>query len=109
MSMPSHDRVGKALDYLVTTDEELASFYAAKESGEYLLKHLIARVGLESGEKSSAARNEQALASDAYVEAIENLRDTVMELKHIEAKRKTEALVIDVWRTWNANQRKGNI
>ena len=109
MSTPSVERVGKALEYLVETDEPLGALYAAQDAGSFLLKHLVARLGLESGEKSAAARQEQALASDEYVTAIEALQETVAEYRHMEAKRKTESLLIDVWRSVNASKRQGNI
>ena len=106
MTMPSEDRVGKALTYLAETDLEFGQLAAAKDSEEYLLKHHVARLGLESGEKSSAARDEQAKASDEYVDLIEKHKDTSAEFYAMQAKRKTEALIIDVWRSWNANRRQ---
>ena len=106
MTMPSEDRVGKALTYLAETDKELGILYAAKDAGEFLLKHTIASIGLESGEKSSAARQEVALASKGYVDAVNELRETISAYKAMEAKRKTESLIIDVWRSFNANRRQ---
>ena len=107
MTMPSEDRVGKALTYLAETDEEFGRLAAAKDAEEYLLKHHRARLGLESGEKSAAGQENQALASDEYVSYVEALQDICAAYYAMQAKRKTEALIIDVWRSFNANKRQG--
>ena len=105
MSMPSETTTGDALRYLAETDLEFGQLEGAKDSGEYLLKHHIARLGLESGEKSAAAQNTQALATDDYVRLVEDLTQTAAEFYAMRAKRKTASLIIDVWRSYNANRR----
>tara|TARA_R110000772_G_scaffold4094_3_gene14461 strand:+ start:3710 stop:4033 length:324 start_codon:yes stop_codon:yes gene_type:complete len=107
--MPSDERVGKSITYLVETDEPLAVLRAEKDAAEYLLKHHKARLGLESGEKAASAQENQAFASDEYKQLIEDLRQISAEFYTMEAKRKTEALIVDIWRSFSANTRKGNI
>lgn len=105
MSIPTISEVGDALRELAETDAEFGQLEAAKDAAEFLLKHHIARLGLESGEKSAAAQHTQALATDDYVRMIEDLRLTCAEVYTMRAQRKTKALAIDVWRSYNANQR----
>jgi hypothetical protein len=105
MTMPSETDTGDALRFLATTDLELGQLQANKDAAEYLLKHHVARLGLESGEKSAAAQNTQALASEDYHSHVEALRETSAEFYALRAQRKTAELTIDVWRSYNANRR----
>lgn len=109
MGMPNDETTGKAVAYMAETDLEFGQLHSNKDAAEYLLKANRARLGLESGAKSAAAQEAQALASDEYANLVEDLRELSAEYYGMEAKRKTAALIIDVWRTTAANSRKGNI
>lgn len=56
-----------------------------------------------------AAREAMALASPEYQEVVEELKDCITELETLLTKFKAAELVIDVWRTMNANKRRGHI
>jgi hypothetical protein len=102
------ERADKALRYLVETDESAAvaktemerAEFAAKAIKDAIFKRLDGSVA--DRQADAGASNEYALAMNHYfacMEIFEGLRN----------KRQTEALVIDVWRSVQANQRKGNI
>jgi hypothetical protein len=105
MTIPTMTETGDALRFLQNTDLEMGQLQANKDAAENMLKHHVARLGLESGEKSAAAQLTQALASDDYHSHVEALRDTSAEFYALRAQRKTAELKIDVWRSDNANRR----
>ena len=106
-TMPDESKVASALNFLALTDEEHAGLKAAKTASEYMLKHHKAQAMLSSDEKSMAGKEAQAYASQAYANAVEDLRETIVELETVAAKRKRAELTIDVWRSLNANRRQG--
>jgi len=104
--MITEDRLQKALTYLAETDEELAQLKANVERAEYLKKRVRAAVFL-----SASGPVEERKAKAEVSQEVENIeRDYTRALvayEHIAAKRKTEALIVDVWRSINANRRQG--
>ena len=107
MSMPNEERLSAALDYLASTDEEVAQHKAAKTSQEYLMKKAKAIVLLASKQSSNPLKEAEYYASDEYEQSIATHHDTIVELETLLAKRKRAELTIDVWRSLNANRRQG--
>ena len=106
--MISQQRMEKALKYLAETDEEYAYAKTHALKMERKAKSVFRVMFLaESG--TVAEREAKADKSNEYQEASEAEFTAKTHLEHIKAKRDTEALVIDVWRSLNASQRRGNV
>ncbi len=106
--MISEDRLTKAMQYLATTDERAAELKAAVESSEYKAKVTKATVFLHitgtvaEREATAVQANE---TKDAYREHFQAIRD----YQAVANKRELERLVVEVWRSENANRRVGNV
>ena len=106
--LPTEKDVSKCLDYLKQTDEEEANLGAMVKGLEEYKKVVKALAFLDAG-GSAAERTEKAYASEEYKLFIEKMENARADHDIILNKRKTAELTIDVWRSINANQRKGNI
>lgn len=104
--MISDDRAEKALRYLAETDEPAALAKAECERAEFAYKrtkdaiftHLDGTVG---DRQAQAAQHPKTIeAHDRYVE-------TIRAWAHFQNKRETERIVLDTWRTIQANRRQG--
>ena len=106
--MINEARLEKALSYLAQTDEPCAELKADVDRSEYKAKSLKAAcfLHLEGGvaEREAKALQEQAVM-DAYMLHFRAIRD----YQAMANKRALEVLVVDVYRTISANQRRGNI
>lgn len=98
----------KYLTYLAETDEAYAQARAAVKAAEYTLKVVKAKEYL-AHTGTQAEREQVAYASEDYQKVLEDLRDVTREAETMAAKRKTAELAIEVFRSLNANQRRGNI
>jgi hypothetical protein len=116
--MISDERCSKALHYLATTDEDAAELKTQVARMEYLVElarkrgFLMAEGSLllmAEGSISIEARKALAEVSDNVKQAQENYLSALLSFEKIRAKRVTEALIIETWRTVSANQRSGNI
>ena len=98
--MVSDDRAEKALTYLVQTDEQCALAQSYWE-GLHQLRHQAEGYSVKEKERT---KNDGTF--NEYCEKVEEARTNYLKMKN---KRATEALVIEAWRTVNANKRRGNI
>lgn len=98
-------RAAKAVEYLVETAAELAAAKAELTKREHMLKVVKAMSMRQSGEKSAAAQEAQALASPAYLSAINELAAAEQAYQELRAMREAAIARIDYWRSMNANQR----
>lgn len=92
--------------YLATTDDQCAALRADMERSEYKAKAVKAVI-FKTGAGSVADRNAEA---DAHAEtcAAYEAHFKAMHAYHAMAnKRATEAIVVDTWRSMNANRRQG--
>ena len=99
----------KALEYLKGTDKEAArakSYAAALDDAK---KTVLAFVYNDLTEGSAADRQKKAEGSDDYHSHLEKLRKANEEWETLRNKRKSAELQIEMWRSINSNQRKGNI
>lgn len=106
MSLPDEDRVSKAVDYLVKTDEPWARACAALEAAEMAAKQEREIAFLEAegtqGEKAAKANSSgRVKLAGKAVEA------AVFEKEILKARRGTALVVIDVFRTLEASKRRG--
>lgn len=96
--------VEEALQELALLDDKEAELKAARDYGEAKLKEIYSECFLDcSG--TVAERESYARTSPDYIEHLKNLR-TVVE-RHGAARNKRDRLmmVIEVWRSENANMR----
>lgn len=103
------DRCDKALKYLISTDEGAAIAKSYMLGVEKQEKTILAVAMLESQEKTAGLREAEARASDEYQVWQKSYENAVLDYEHLRNKRNSESLVIECWRSINANRRKGNI
>ena len=104
--MISDDRRDKAIRYLAETDSELAELEGETMRREYMLDLVKDRAFLtEDGnnEVRKAKANTAAESSRAHEEWVQ----AVVAFKRIKAKRETERVVWETWRSENSNRRQG--
>lgn len=98
------ERAEKALRYLAETDEDVALAKSRVSACEYLLKRKEAH-GFLSASGNIEERRSIARTSDEYSEACKEYTDALTAYEHLKAKRETERLVWETWRSINASQR----
>lgn len=106
--MISDTRMDRALKFLAESDETYAELKTNVERQAWVLDQAKARV-FQLTEGSVADRKAEAELSGDVSEATERWLKAMLEAKKLEAKRATEVLVIDCWRSLNANRRQGNV
>ena len=106
--MIADERCGKALHYLASTDEDAAELKTEVARKEYLVELARKREFL-SAEGSVEARKALAEVSDSVKQAQDNYLTALLSFEKIRAKRVTEALIVETWRSVNANRRAGNV
>ena len=97
-----------ALNYLVNTDEEYARAKTLSDALYEQKKTIQAQQFLKSA-GSAADKTQQALASQEYQEHLIMIKDAQIEFEILRNKRLTNIAIIDMWRSVNSNQKKGNI
>jgi len=108
MALISDKRLEQALTYMATTDATAAELKGDVERAEYRCKLARAREFI-TAEGSVEARKAAAEMSESVQQVEDERCRLIVEYEKVKAKRQTEALIIDVWRSLNANQRHGNI
>lgn len=103
--MISQDRLEKAMTYLATTDEEAAELLANMERAEFKAK-AVKDALIKHGEGGLGDRTAAAGCSPEYTEAMDHYFAAVRAYNATKNKRQTEALIVDVWRSQNANRRQ---
>lgn len=104
--MISEDRMQKALTYLAETDEECADLRTEMARSELKAKRTRAAV-LKLSEGTSVQREALADTSPETEAAWEEHFKAYRAFHAMNNKRATEAVVIDTWRSLNANRRQG--
>ena len=106
--MIDYNDAEKAIKYLVATDEELGRAKTLYD-GLYDQKKTIQAIQFLKATGSAAERTQRALASDEYIGHLLIIKDAQIEFEILRNKRQSQISVIDMWRSVNSNQRKGNI
>lgn len=99
----------KALDYLKGTDREAGRLKTYASAQDDLKKTIIALTYNDLKEGSAADRLKKAEGSEHYRAHLEKLRKANEEWEVMRNMRKSAELQIEMWRSINSNQRKGNI
>lgn len=103
----SRERMEEALDYLACTDTEIARARGEQLKREYMLKRTEAIV-FQSVEGTVKDREAMARTSTEYKVACESLTEAMTEYETLRARRETERLIIEAWRTLEASRRQGS-
>ena len=106
--MITEDRLMLALKYLAETDEPAAKARAVLESLVDQRKTVKA-CGFLEAEGTQEKRVSEAYTSSEYVSHINRIKEATYDYELMRNKRKTEELIVDVFRSLNANRRAGNI
>lgn len=106
--MITEDRLSKALRYLAESDIEAAQLKTDVKRAEYKLKKIEATLFIHY---DGAVRERESMArtSDGYQKAVDEYLKAYQASEEIQNKRITESLIVDVWRTEQANRRQGNV
>ena len=107
MDIPD-ERLQKALDFLAGTDLKAANAKALVEGLSEQRKTIKSMLYIEA-QGDQKKREAEAYAADEYIEHIEKYTNAIAEFETLRNRRITAALIVEVWRSCNANQRKGNI
>ena len=107
MEIPD-ERLQKALDFLAGTDLKAANAKALVEGLSEQRKTIKSMLYIEAhGDQKK--REAEAYAADEYIEHIEKYTNAIAEFETLRNRRITAALIVEVWRSCNANRRNGNI
>lgn len=99
-------RIEEALTFLAQTDDDFGTLKAEAKRAERRLKSTVALAKKASEEKSQAAKETDAYASEHYQKATDDEFRATENLEQMRARRDREHLVIDVWRTIEASRRR---
>jgi hypothetical protein len=102
----NENRVEIALRMLSSTDEDHAMLSGHVKYLEEAMKQAKARVFLQA-EGTVAERQERALDSILYSDAVKEWIQVYKKFKILDNKRQHEVRVIEIFQTLSANRRKG--
>lgn len=106
--MISDDKLQKALIYLAETDEPCAKargLLAGLDRQEKTIKS----VAFLDAVGKVAEREASAYISQAFCEHITKIENATVDYETMRNKRMTAELIVEVWRSENANRRRGNV
>ena len=105
----SDDRLETALKYLANTDAKIGQYKASLEELEDHKKIQYAICYCDAVGDTVSDRQQSAYTDDRYITHINSLADVRIHYEQLRAKRHTQEILIEVWRTLQANMRRGNI
>lgn len=97
-----------AISYLANASEHIAASRANRLRAEHRRKRTRAKLILQSEERSATMREAWAEAHDIYAEVCEEEAKAVEHDEFHRNERNKADVIIEAWRTENANQRAGN-
>lgn len=104
--MIDEKRAEQAIHNLASTDEPYAAAKAQVKGLEHRLKIIKAQAFLEA-QGTVAEREARAQTDRAFVKMVDEYQNAVLEMETLGAKRKREELILEFWRSVNANRRVG--
>lgn len=106
--MISDERRDQALTYLAETDESAARFKADHAKAKWKADSIFATIKAVA-DGTVAQKEGEAVNNPVYIEAKEHEFALFFEYEKIKNKRATEAILVDTWRSMNANRRQGGV
>lgn len=107
-SMITDDKAEKALDYMASTEDSCAKAKGRMKVADQLRKTAKA-VAFLRHEGTGVVREQEAYASQEFIDAVKEIDDSTVDYEILNLRRKRAEWTIEMWRTQNANQRRGNI
>lgn len=107
--MISEERMEKALGFLARTDEQAAELKTQVLRKEYLIDLMRKRMFIIADGTSVEQRKAVAEISGEVQDSIGEYLSATLEWEKVKAKRATEELIVEAWRSVNANRRQGNV
>lgn len=108
MKLISDDKVEAALDFLATSSEDIAVARAQRLRAEFARKRTRAELIRKANEATAQAREAWAESHPDYAKACEAECEAVERDEYLRDRRNGADVIIEAWRTQNANQRAGN-
>jgi hypothetical protein len=102
-------RRDKALKFLVETDEVAAKAKAYMIGLDKQEKTILAIELLKTKGATAQERDAVARASEPYAQWLKKYEESVYDFEKLRNERNSEELVVECWRSENANRRAGNI
>ena len=102
----SETECDKAVDYIRDNAPKVAQAKGQLVYLESYGKSLKATLMKHSDEKSAAAQERDAYASDQWIRHCEELRDATVEYEMARGMVSSASIKIEVWRSESANNRK---
>jgi hypothetical protein len=103
------ERVERAMTYLADTDEKFAQSRGEMLRTEYLADVAEAMVYKSIQEGSVEDKKRAAKIAPETRKAMEEHFHAVVQYETLKARRAREILVVELWRSVNANRRVGNV
>lgn len=103
----NRDRMEEAVMYLAHSDQDYARARALYEGLSEQRKTVKANNFLRSGGSSASAREQESYNSMEYRQHLSKMEVAHLEYLTLQAKRSTEGIIIDCWRSLNAARSKG--
>ena len=97
-----------ALNFLVDSDIDAAKAKCLYD-GLLLQKKTVRAIQFLNSSGSAAERTEKALASEIYQLHLKKIEEAQIVFETFKNQRITNDLIIQMWRSVNSNQGKGNI
>lgn len=102
-------RVEKALRLLAQTDDEVAVAKANEMRTEFMAKTAEALAFKQAEGSSAEERRQLSRLTDEVQTKHEEHFKAVAEHARLRARREREMIILDLWRTQQADQRRGNV
>jgi len=99
------ERASKAVQYLIDSAAEYGAARADAMRADDMLRVIKSLMMAQSNEKSAAAQEREAYASQRYRDAIDTKFEAVKTSETLRARREAAIQTIEAWRSMNANQR----
>ncbi len=107
--MISNERLTKALTYLAETDEECARRLGYYEGLKDQKNTIYSECYADQEGDTVKDREMGAYRDERYKYHISAIGEARVEYETVRLKRKTEEIIVEAWRSMNANRRVGNI
>jgi len=108
MDLVTEKQVDQALHFLAESDAEVANARVMVMRSEYMAD-VAEALAYKIGSGSVRDREMAAKVSPEVRKAMEAVFEATEAYEMVKARRKRAELTIEVWRSWNASKRVGNV
>ena len=105
MSFVTEDQASSALEFMLKNARAIGEARTKADFCADMVKHIKAIEMLRSDAKTVTERENEALASEAYLKAITEAAEAGGKLEEMRALNKAAELRIECWRSLSATQR----